>query len=82
MGPSTDRVTIGPIYREERVPASDRLDRVALAGALADASAPDTVEAIVEQLAAEAVAGDLVLFLSNGAFGGIYRKVCERFSAG
>lgn len=38
----------------------------------------DTVEAIVETLAAELKSGDHVVIMSNGAFGGIHEKLLER----
>ena len=74
-----DDVWIGPIHRPERIPESDRLDRAELAAALSSRGLParfsDDVDAIVEQLAKTNEDGDVVLILSNGAFGGIYEKL-------
>jgi UDP-N-acetylmuramate: L-alanyl-gamma-D-glutamyl-meso-diaminopimelate ligase len=41
----------------------------------------DTVEAIVEHLAGELHEGDVVLVMSNGAFGGIWEKLLEKLRA-
>lgn len=63
----------------DRVPESERLDAPKLAadvsanGVPAEA-APD-VESIVERVKAEAKPGDLLLIMSNGAFGGIVDKL-------
>jgi UDP-N-acetylmuramate-alanine ligase len=39
------------------------------------------VEAIVEHLAGELHEGDVVLVMSNGAFGGIWEKLLEKLRA-
>lgn len=71
-----DEVWLGPIHRAEAIPELDRLDRAALAEALTRggtlAHAPDSAAAIAEAVLATRQPGDLVLILSNGAFGGIY----------
>lgn len=78
------RVWIGPIYRAEKIPEGERLDRGAvvefLRGHGAAASFSDDVDGIVEEVRAEAKGGDVVLILSNGAFGGIYGKIRGVFS--
>lgn len=74
-----DRIWLGPIHRAESIPPEKRLDREAVVAALHGqgvwAAAADHVDAIFEDLAANATAGDVVLFLSNGAFGGIYGRL-------
>jgi UDP-N-acetylmuramate: L-alanyl-gamma-D-glutamyl-meso-diaminopimelate ligase len=42
----------------------------------------DSVEALVNALAADARAGDHVLIMSNGGFGGIHQKLLARLSQG
>ncbi len=74
-----DELWVGPIYRAENIPADERLDRAALCDALAASGSParftDHVEDISEAIISSASGGDLVLILSNGAFGGIYEKL-------
>jgi len=71
-----DEVWIGPVHRADRVPPEERLDRdalvEALCGAGVDAQCSDHVDDIVAGILARAREGDVVLILSNGAFGGIY----------
>ena len=45
-----------------------------------DAAAIDGVPAIVEHLAAGSQSGDVVLVMSNGAFGGLWTKLLERLA--
>jgi len=74
-----DRVWIGPIYRADRIPEADQLDRVALCETLEQAGVPagyaDTIDALIEQLRASVQDGDVVLVLSNGAFGGLHERL-------
>lgn len=79
-----DTVWLGPIYRAEKIPVDQRLDRAALARRLSDdgiwTRAADSVEEIVEAVCGDAKTGDIVLVLSNGAFGGIYAKLRKAFT--
>jgi len=74
-----DCIVLPALYRPEKVPESERLDvaRVVqdLSGMGRAAWYVDSVEGIIERVCAEARAGDLVLILSNGGFGGIYEKL-------
>ncbi|MCC6487016.1 MAG: UDP-N-acetylmuramate:L-alanyl-gamma-D-glutamyl-meso-diaminopimelate ligase [Candidatus Hydrogenedentes bacterium] len=74
-----DAVWLGPIHRAETIPPEDRLDRDALAAALnkagIDAHAASSVDEIVTAIVSNARPDDVVLILSNGAFGGIYAKL-------
>ena len=45
------------------------------------ASVCDSLEAIVDWLLATATAGDHILFMSNGSFGGIHQRAAERLRA-
>lgn len=80
-----DAVTLGPIYRAERIPDAERLDRAALCARLAaggvDARATDDVPALCDDLVRTLAPGDVVLLLSNGAFGGIYARLREALAA-
>lgn len=73
-----DRVILAPLGRPD-IPEAERLDTAKIATALRAAGkaaeAAASVDAIVARVAEEARAGDTVLLLSNGAFGGIYEKL-------
>ncbi|MFM1919943.1 MAG: hypothetical protein RLZZ303_1577 [Candidatus Hydrogenedentota bacterium] len=70
-----DTVGLGPIYRAERIPDAERLDRESLCEALRvlgiDAACFDDAVQLVPWATARAKPGDVVLLLSNGAFGGL-----------
>jgi len=72
-----DEVYFGPIYRAEQILEGERLDRERLVRQLADRGIVAGVEEHPTELAQRIVdsgkAGDVVLILSNGAFGGIYK---------
>ncbi|HNT87028.1 MAG TPA: hypothetical protein PKL84_04105, partial [Candidatus Hydrogenedentes bacterium] len=74
-------VWLGPIYRGERIPEAERLDRDALAATLCGRGvrcrAAESVETIVTEIRATEAPGDVVLILSNGAFGGIHARFQE-----
>ncbi|GMU92026.1 MAG: UDP-N-acetylmuramate:L-alanyl-gamma-D-glutamyl-meso-diaminopimelate ligase [Candidatus Hydrogenedentota bacterium] len=80
-----DEVWLGPIHRAESIPEERRLDRVGLVKELrkarVDAFAAHSVDEIVSGVAAGSESGDVVLILSNGAFGGIYEKFRSVFHA-
>jgi len=71
-----DEVWLGPIHRAERIPEDIRLDRAVLTAALSkrgiSAQFSDSPEDIAKEVVRTAREGDIVLILSNGAFGGIY----------
>jgi UDP-N-acetylmuramate: L-alanyl-gamma-D-glutamyl-meso-diaminopimelate ligase len=75
-----DEVVIASVFRST-LPEAERLSEDQLVADLhaAGVSArhlPD-VDTIVQQVAAEARSGDLVVIMSNGGFGGIHRKLLE-----
>jgi UDP-N-acetylmuramate: L-alanyl-gamma-D-glutamyl-meso-diaminopimelate ligase len=84
-----DRVVVrvvpdAPIYSAtgevtERFSARELADALAARGA--DAVAIDGVDAIVTQVAVESRAGDVVLVMSNGDFGGIWEKLLAALRA-
>ena len=65
----------------DRVPAAERLDLPAVCAALRAAGTPATefgeVDDLVGAVLAEARPGDVVVAMSNGAFGGIWGKLLE-----
>ena len=66
----------------DRVPEAERLDVGRLAREIAAGGQPArafaAVEEMVEAVAAEARPGDVVVAMSNGAFGGIWEKLLAR----
>ncbi len=78
-----DIVWLGSIHRADSIEPAQRLDRDALVGGLrsdaVDATAADHIEQIVDAVENTAQKGDVILILSNGAFGGIYRQLRDRF---
>lgn len=71
-----DEVWLGPIYRSERIPEDERLDRAAVCEHLCaqggQASYEDDIEVLARELVDNVDGETLVLILSNGAFGGLY----------
>ena len=78
---AADEVWMGPINRAEQIPPEQRLDREHITKALercgVGAHFNDAVNEIVNDVVRRARSGDIVLIMSNGAFGGIY----DRFRA-
>ena len=76
-----DEVWLGPIYRVDRIPEGERLDRAAMADALrrhgVAAQYADDIAAMAQEVLATGKPGDVVLVLSNGAFGGIHAIIRE-----
>lgn len=73
-----DEVWLGPVYRADTIADAERLDRAALADSIRAAGraahVAENVEEIAADVAARVRAGDVVLIMSNGAFGGIYQR--------
>jgi UDP-N-acetylmuramate: L-alanyl-gamma-D-glutamyl-meso-diaminopimelate ligase len=73
-----DEVLIAPIYRSS-LPEPERLSIPQLIRAVRahgqGARSPDSVDAIVDTIVAEHRAGDIVVLMSNGGFGGIHQKL-------
>lgn len=68
----------------DKIPQGEGLDATRLAQDLNAHGIPSTaapsVDAIVTQVAAEAKAGDVLLVMSNGSFGGLIDKLLERLA--
>lgn len=81
-----DEVLIGPIHRPENIAPEQRLDRAAMVGMLAQqgifAQYHDNIKELANVIVERTVPGDVVLFMSNGAFGGIYNQVRDMVMAG
>lgn len=77
-----DEVVIASVFKSEAIPEHERLDLPAVAAQLSKqgkrARVVPTVDGIVQLIAPELRAGDVVAILSNGGFGGIYEKLPER----
>jgi len=76
-----DEVHFAPLGRTNLAP-EERLDTTAIVDALGArgrrAERHDSLDTIVDALAARAEPGDVVALLSNGAFGGIHQRVLSR----
>jgi UDP-N-acetylmuramate: L-alanyl-gamma-D-glutamyl-meso-diaminopimelate ligase len=76
---SADEIIIGPVSHPEKAPANDRFDPERLAADLRGRGVAarhlSSVDKIVEQIAESAAAGDTVVVMSSGGFGGIHDKL-------
>lgn len=76
-----DRAILAPVGRSE-IAAAERLDVDAIAEALgAKGLAAPSHDAILETLATETRAGDTVVLMSNGSFGGLHDRLLARLAA-
>jgi UDP-N-acetylmuramate: L-alanyl-gamma-D-glutamyl-meso-diaminopimelate ligase len=77
-----DLVVMAAIFKPEAVPQHERLDPMNVINGLNASGKPArmlaTADEIVESIAPELQAGDVVGILSNGGFGGIYEKLPAR----
>jgi UDP-N-acetylmuramate: L-alanyl-gamma-D-glutamyl-meso-diaminopimelate ligase len=77
-----DRVVLAGVFKMESIPAEERLHPEAVVEALQakgrDAVLLQNADSIVEKIAPELRAGDVVAILSNGGFDGIYEKLPQR----
>jgi UDP-N-acetylmuramate: L-alanyl-gamma-D-glutamyl-meso-diaminopimelate ligase len=79
------RVSIKVPEKHDRIPEGDELDVPALARALATRGLPafaaPTVEGLLDEVALGARAGDVLLVMSNGAFGGFITRLLQRLAS-
>jgi UDP-N-acetylmuramate: L-alanyl-gamma-D-glutamyl-meso-diaminopimelate ligase len=77
-----DRVVMAGVYQQQRIPEDERLHPEDVVRTLNTAGTPaelcPDVEAIVNSIAPQLRAGDVVAILSNGGFDGIYEKLPAR----
>ena len=78
-------VFIGPIHRGDRIPFEDRLDITWILDTLESsgitANHHKQFSDLLTDIRSEIHAGDVVLFMSNGSFGGIARRLLADLSA-
>ncbi len=74
-----DCIAIPALFKPEKIPESERLDCNQVIEDLRrmgrSAWNLETVEGIIAKVCEEARAGDLIVIMSNGGFGGIYEKL-------
>jgi UDP-N-acetylmuramate: L-alanyl-gamma-D-glutamyl-meso-diaminopimelate ligase len=77
-----DEVVIAAIFKSEAIPEAERLDLNRVVGEIQKRGKPARIfpdaESIVNAIAPELRARDVVAILSNGGFGGIYEKLPQR----
>ena len=80
-----DRVVLAAVFKSESIPAAERLLPEHVVTALNLRGTPTALfadaDAIVEAIAPELRAGDIVAILSNGGFGNIYQKLPSAIAA-
>jgi UDP-N-acetylmuramate: L-alanyl-gamma-D-glutamyl-meso-diaminopimelate ligase len=80
-----DRVVLAAVFKSESIPAPERLHPEHVVAALNLRGIPTALfadaDAIVEAIASELRAGDIVAILSNGGFGNIYQKLPSAIAA-
>lgn len=81
-----DEIILSPVYQKKDALAADELlqpdEVVASLQAMGKrARSPATMEEIEETLVREVRPGDVVVFMTNGTFGGIARRVVDRIAA-
>jgi UDP-N-acetylmuramate: L-alanyl-gamma-D-glutamyl-meso-diaminopimelate ligase len=80
-----DEIVVANVFKSDSIPEAERLDLQALAAEIQKhgrrARIVPEVDGIVQLVAPEMRAGDLVAILSNGGFGGIYEKLPQRLRA-
>jgi UDP-N-acetylmuramate: L-alanyl-gamma-D-glutamyl-meso-diaminopimelate ligase len=80
-----DEIIVTQVFQSESIPEHERLDLAKVAASVGKHGRrariiPDA-DAIVQRVAAEMRAGDVVAILSNGGFGGIYEKLPARLKS-
>ena len=77
-----DEIVVTTVFHAEAVPQAERLDTAAVVTALRRQKKPAReladADAIVAAIAPQLLPGDVVVILSNGAFGNIYEKLPQR----
>jgi UDP-N-acetylmuramate: L-alanyl-gamma-D-glutamyl-meso-diaminopimelate ligase len=82
---AADEVLLAPIYHRDRLSEGERLDLEALARDLARSGVPAeplaSVEAVLERALDGARAGDLLVTMSSGSFGGLAGRLARALAA-
>ncbi len=79
---AADALVVAPVFHAERLGPDNQIDRDALVrrfahGGARPAFAPATIDEIPEILRREARAGDVLLLMSSGAFGGLPERLLD-----
>ncbi len=79
-----DRIVLAPIFHRGRLTPEERLDLPALASELTAAGRPtracDSLDEVLELVAAQAGAGDVVVAMSSGSFGQMPGRLLARLA--
>ncbi|HEY8516399.1 MAG TPA: Mur ligase domain-containing protein [Candidatus Binatia bacterium] len=82
---AADRVLLGPVHNAEQLPEAERFSPAQAAAEVEragrEARALDAYDAVAETVEREAAAGDVVVALSNGAFGGVVARLATALAA-
>jgi UDP-N-acetylmuramate: L-alanyl-gamma-D-glutamyl-meso-diaminopimelate ligase len=80
-----DEVVLSGVFKQENIPEAERLHPEAVVRGLQAAGRPAILlanaDAIVDAIAPQLQAGDVVAILSNGGFEGIYEKLPRRLAS-
>jgi len=80
-----DQVVLADVFKSEAIPENERLDPAGVVAAVNQLGKPARLlggaDDIVDNLAGELRAGDVVAILSNGGFGGIYAKLPAKLNS-
>jgi UDP-N-acetylmuramate: L-alanyl-gamma-D-glutamyl-meso-diaminopimelate ligase len=80
-----DRIVLGGVFRAQQLGDENRMSPQTVAQSVRDlgkdARAFEGSDAIVDFLAGEAKAGDLLLVMSNGSFDGLCDKLMKKLGA-
>ncbi len=81
-----DRVVLAEIFRRDRIPASEQLDLAQVQAGVIERGIPaatgGSARQIVELMLPDLAAGDCILVMSNGGFGGIHQLLLESIESG
>jgi UDP-N-acetylmuramate: L-alanyl-gamma-D-glutamyl-meso-diaminopimelate ligase len=83
-----DKVVVGGLYLPEKVPEEDRLSVAKVIEEINRLCGDDRAVAVEEArhiadyIGSNASSGDIVLVMSNGAFGGVHQKILEALAKG
>jgi UDP-N-acetylmuramate: L-alanyl-gamma-D-glutamyl-meso-diaminopimelate ligase len=79
-----DHVLLAPVFEPEKLPADDRLDTEDVAETLREggvtARACSDFDEMVKVLLEDSREGDVILLISNGAFGGIQERILDELT--
>jgi UDP-N-acetylmuramate: L-alanyl-gamma-D-glutamyl-meso-diaminopimelate ligase len=81
-----DRVVLAEVFRQDRIPVSEQLDLAHVQAGVIERGIPAIIgggaHQIVELMLPDLAAGDCILVMSNGGFGGIHQLLLESIGSG